>query len=270
MPVNTNRFEFQQESGLRSIRVDHTPGIITMTDANTTIGYCRYDESGEIEYVFVSASHRRKAMPSRCRQVSMIQSLTSSWSRVPCSHEAAYPAAIRALALAATLTFMPSAHAGPPLLDFSRPEVVREFRIVNDAVMGGVSTSKLSQTGAGVRFEGEVSLENNGGFASFRGPVRFPVESAGLLATVRGDGQRYKLILKLDDSTSTAQYQTVFVAPREWQTLRFVPPDFAAVFRGRAVAAPVVRLVDVQYFGALISDKQSGAFRLELRDVRAD
>lgn len=174
------------------------------------------------------------------------------------------------LAITATLTLMPSAHAGPPLLDFSRPEVVRDFRVVNDAVMGGVSTSRLGQTAAGMRFEGEVSLENNGGFASFRGPVRFPVESAGLLATVRGDGQRYKLILKLDDSTSTAQFQAAFVAPGEWQTLRFVPADFAAVFRGRAVAAPVVRFVDVQYVGILISDKQSGPFWLELRDIKAD
>ena len=144
------------------------------------------------------------------------------------------------------------------------------MRIVNDVVMGGASTSRLSQTDAGVRFEGEVSLENNGGFASFRGPVRIPAETAGLLATVRGDGQRYKLILKLDDSTSTAQYQAVFVAPREWQTLRFVPADFTAVFRDRAVTAPVLRFVDVQYFGALISDRQSGTFRLELRDIRAD
>ena len=184
--------------------------------------------------------------------------------------EAAYPAAIRALALGATLTFMPSAHAGPPLLDFSRPEVVRDLRIVNDSVMGGASTSRLIQTGAGVRFEGEVSLENNGGFASFRGPVRVPAESAGLLAKVRGDGQRYKLILKLDDSTTTAQYQAAFIAPGEWQTLRFVPAGFAAVFRGRAVAAPAVRFVDVQSVGVMISDMQPGAFRLELSDIRAD
>jgi len=179
-------------------------------------------------------------------------------------------AAIRVLALGATVTFMPSAHAEPPLLDFSRPEVVRDLKVVNDSVMGGTSTSRLIETGAGVRFEGEVSLENNGGFASFRGPVRVPGESAGLLAKVRGDGQRYKLILKLDDSTSTAQYQAAFIAPREWETLRFVPADFAAVFRGRAVAAPAVRFVDVQYVGVLISDMQSGAFSLELSDIRVD
>lgn len=165
---------------------------------------------------------------------------------------------------------MITARAPVPLLDFSRPDVLRDLRIVNDAVMGGISTSRLGQTSAGLRFDGEVSLANNGGFASFRGPVRVPEGSNGLLATVRGDGQRYKLILKLDGGTGTSQYQAGFVAPREWQTLRFVPGDFSAGFRGRAVAAPVVRLVDVQYLGVLISDRQSGAFRMELKDVRAD
>jgi len=162
---------------------------------------------------------------------------------------------------------MQFAHAGPPLLDFSRSEVAQTFRVINDDVMGGVSTSRLRSTDGAMVFEGEVSLENNGGFASFRGPVRFPAESAALLLTVRGDGQRYKLTLILDDSPGTAQYQAAFVAPREWQTLRFKPADFASSFRGRAVVAPIVRLVDVQYVGLLISDKQSGVFRIELKDI---
>jgi len=53
-----------------------------------------------------------------------------------------YPGAVRAVAVAATLTLMPSAHAGPSLLDFSIPEVVRAFQVANDGVMGGVSTSR--------------------------------------------------------------------------------------------------------------------------------
>lgn len=181
-----------------------------------------------------------------------------------------YSGAIHAVALGATLTLMPFAHADPPLLDFSSSEAVQTFRVINDAVMGGVSTSRLSSTGRAMVFEGDVSLVNNGGFASLRGPVRFPAGSAALLLTMRGDGQRYKLTLKLDDSTGTAQYQAAFVAPREWQTLRFKPADFAASFRGRAVVAPIVRLVEVQYAGLLISDKQSGAFRIELKDIRAE
>ena len=175
--------------------------------------------------------------------------------------------AVRAVAFVATFTLMPFAHAGPPLLDFSSSEVVQSFRAINDGVMGGVSTSRLRSTGGAMVFEGEVSLENNGGFASLRGPVRFSEESAALLLTVRGDGQRYKLTLKLDDNSGTAQYQAAFVAPREWQTLRFKPADFAASFRGRAIVAPIVRFVDVQYIGLLVSDKQSGPFKIELKDI---
>ena len=178
-----------------------------------------------------------------------------------------YSGAVRAVALVATLTLMPFAHAGPPLLDFSSSDVVETFRVINDVVMGGVSTSRLRSTGGAMVFEGEVSLENNGGFASFRGPVRFPAESVALLVMVRGDGQRYKLTLKVDDSTSTPQYQAAFVAPRDWQTLRFEAANFAASFRGRAISAPILRFVDVQYIGLLVSDKQSGPFKIELKDI---
>jgi len=165
---------------------------------------------------------------------------------------------------------MPLTFAGPPLLDFSSPDVVRTFRVINDGVMGGMSTSRLSLVSGTMVFEGEVSLENNGGFASFRGPVRFPAESTALLLTVRGDGRRYKLTLKLDDGASTAQYQAAFTSSQEWKTLRFQPADFQASFRGRAVAAPPVHFRDVQYVGLLISDKQSGAFRIELKEIRTE
>ncbi len=45
---------------MRNIFINDTPGILTITDANTTIGYCRYNESGEIEYIFVNSAFRRK------------------------------------------------------------------------------------------------------------------------------------------------------------------------------------------------------------------
>jgi hypothetical protein len=136
--------------------------------------------------------------------------------------------------------------------------------------MGGVSVSRLSQAPGALLFDGMLSLENNGGFASFRGPVRFPAGSGVLLLTVRGDGKRYKLTLKLDDRPGTAQYQAAFVAPPEWQTLRFKPDDFAASFRGRAVEAPAVRFADAQYVGLLISDRQAGAFRIEVKDIATE
>lgn len=160
--------------------------------------------------------------------------------------------------------------AGPPLLDFSRPEAVGAFRVVNDDVMGGVSTSRLSLASGAMRFEGTVCLQNNGGFASFRGPVRFPAGCRALLLTVRGDGRRYKLTLKLDDRAGTPQYQAAFVAPPQWHTLRFEPDDFTASFRGRAVDAPALRFADAQYVGLLISDKQAGPFAVEVKGITTE
>jgi monofunctional biosynthetic peptidoglycan transglycosylase len=156
------------------------------------------------------------------------------------------------------------------MLDFSSPDVVRTFRVINDGIMGGLSRSILDPASGCLSFTGEVSLENNGGFASFRGPVRFPADAKALLLTVRGDGRRYKLTIKLDDDAGTAQYQAAFVASQEWKTLRFLPADFQASFRGRAVAALPVQFADVRYVGLLISDKQSGPFTIELKEIRTE
>lgn len=46
-------------------RINHADGIITIADANTTIGYCRYDESGAVEYLFVGPPFRRRGYARR-------------------------------------------------------------------------------------------------------------------------------------------------------------------------------------------------------------
>jgi ribosomal protein S18 acetylase RimI-like enzyme len=47
------------------VRVQHAVGVVTIVDANTTIGYCRYDDSGEIEYLFVGPAFRRRGHARR-------------------------------------------------------------------------------------------------------------------------------------------------------------------------------------------------------------
>ena len=64
MAMNASHPKSPQDLVRHSIRIDHTPGVIIISDANTTIGYCRYGESGEIEYLFVNASNRRKGWAS--------------------------------------------------------------------------------------------------------------------------------------------------------------------------------------------------------------
>jgi NADH dehydrogenase [ubiquinone] 1 alpha subcomplex assembly factor 1 len=55
------------------------------------------------------------------------------------------------------------------LFDFNDPEAVHGWHAIDDRVMGGVSRSRLRHDPAGhAVFEGEVSLDRNGGFASVR------------------------------------------------------------------------------------------------------
>ena len=181
-----------------------------------------------------------------------------------------YPKLLHPWLLAFAIAPFAPAIASEAILDFTRPDAASGFRVINDGVMGGVSSSRLDFIAEGMVFAGTVSLENNGGFASFRGPLRLPAGARALLLTVRGDGQVYKLSLKQDDSNATGQYQASFTAPREWTTLRFVPSDFAASFRGRALAAPTIVLGEVQTVGLLIADKQVGTFRVEVMSIGAE
>lgn len=45
--------------------VRHTPGILTLSNANTTVGYCRYADDGRIEYIFVHPAYRRQGHAKR-------------------------------------------------------------------------------------------------------------------------------------------------------------------------------------------------------------
>ena len=59
------------------------------------------------------------------------------------------------------------------LLNASIMKTENQWRIVNDGVMGGLSSSKVIVNDDNkIIFSGNVSLENNGGFASLRSPVK--------------------------------------------------------------------------------------------------
>ena len=148
-------------------------------------------------------------------------------------------------------------------MDFSDPDVARRLWLVNDGVMGGVSQSRSRLEAQGVVFEGTVSLRNNGGFASLRGPLACMAGTSALDLTVHGDGKRYKLLLRMDAASGAPSYQCDFDATG-LQVHRFSAADFQATFRGRAVAAAPLSFSRVTEFGILISDKQEGAFVLQL------
>lgn len=160
------------------------------------------------------------------------------------------------------------------LYDFTDPEAAASWMAIHDVVMGGVSTGGIESTEAGTMlFEGNVSLENNGGFASIRSrPKAWDLGAYdGIVVRLRGDGKSYKLNLKTDSTFDGIQYRVPFGTTKgEWQTLRFPFSEFRASFRGRVVPeAPELDPARIVSLGMLISDKQEGPFRLEIDRIGA-
>lgn len=57
-----------------------------------------------------------------------------------------------------------------PMYDFGKKTGGKDWYTLNDDVMGGRSEAKLKIKREYLTFEGQISLENNGGFASIRSP----------------------------------------------------------------------------------------------------
>ena len=159
------------------------------------------------------------------------------------------------------------------LIDFRSPDEAERWEIVNDAVMGGISQSTLIITpDQPAIFEGNVSLENYGGFSSMRTyPRDYQLESYdGLIIRIKGDGKRYRLRLRTDDQFDGIAYQAIFLTkPEEWATVQLPFSDFIPVYRGRVVSdAPRLNPAHIKRLGFMIEDKQAGHFRLVIDWVK--
>lgn len=158
------------------------------------------------------------------------------------------------------------------LFDFTGPHTVNVWRAIDDRVMGGISRSTLRHDPAGhAVFEGTVSLERNGGFASVRSsPGERGLPGAGTcLIELRGDNKQFKLNLLTDDGFDSLNYQASFApASTDWQTLHLPLADFRASFRGREVTnAPALDPARIRQVGLMIAARQAGPFELHIRRI---
>ena len=143
------------------------------------------------------------------------------------------------------------------------------WQAINDGVMGGISTGRMIETTRGLSFQGAVSLENNGGFASVRRTIELDLSrTSKLRVRLRGDGRTYQARFRQDSSFDSIAWRAEFGTTGDWQTVELDFTDFAPVFRGRKVpqAGPLVA-GKIRQFGFLIGDKKTGPFKLEIKSI---
>ena len=140
------------------------------------------------------------------------------------------------------------------------------WRAINDGVMGGVSAGGMSEIDKGLRFDGILSLENNGGFASVRRLVDKDLSNTeGVRITVRGDVRRYQLRLYQQGPFDGVSWSLPFDTENKWQTLELYFADFKPMYRGRPVpSAGYIEPDRITQIGFLIGDNIPGEFHLDI------
>ena len=159
-----------------------------------------------------------------------------------------------------------------PLLDSNGKTSKINWNIVNDTVMGGRSSSRWSDKSSTLSFEGFLSLENNGGFASIRHDLNNINLSGteGIFIKVKGDGRKYQFRIR-SQASRWANYSQEFKTKKNTVQTFYLPyKDFKPSWRGRSVRnVPTLTGKDVRGIGFLLGDKIQGKFKLDILNISA-
>jgi hypothetical protein len=155
------------------------------------------------------------------------------------------------------------------VFNFEKSANIEDWVIVNDVVMGGRSTADfgLDENGNGV-FNGEVSLENNGGFASLR--YRFESMNVedfkNIQLKVKGDGKRYQFRIKAS-AYDRHSYICYFDTNKEWQNITIPINELFPSFRGYQLDMPNFDKAEIEEIAFLIGNKKAEKFELILDSI---
>ena len=169
-------------------------------------------------------------------------------------------------------TFMSDAVGDEPqmLFDF---DVAGRWVPVHDTVMGGRSEGGMEISDGILRFSGNLSLANNGGFASIRhaGAVDLAGRT-GIRLRVRGDGRSYGLRLQTEARyfrRAVTWSGTFATEAQEWVEVDVPFDGLEAGFRGRRLDGYTFDPARIELVGILLGDKNEGPFRIEIDWIAA-
>ena len=150
------------------------------------------------------------------------------------------------------------------IFDFKKTTDLKEWKIVDDIVMGGksLSTFKLNPEGHGI-FAGSVSLKNNGGFSSVRYNFykKTIEENTKINIKLKGDGKKYQVRIK-SNSGDYYSYVSSFLTSGEWQEIEIPLKNMFPTYRGRTLDKPNFSNDYFEEISFFIGNKKKESFKL--------
>lgn len=155
------------------------------------------------------------------------------------------------------------------LFNFNSESDISNWKIVNDTVMGGVSNANInksvSQTGV---FKGDVSLENNGGFAMVQYKFDTIMVDSFTKTTIKlkGDGKMYQFRIKTHLNDKHA-YIFPFKTSGDWENITIPFSTMCPAFRGKKLDIENYPGKQMALVAFLIGNKKEEAFKLEIDSI---
>lgn len=158
------------------------------------------------------------------------------------------------------------------LFSFEKADAAEQWQCVNDGVMGGRSEGRVKFVDSKqMEFYGNLSLANNGGFASVRSS-RIDLGLAdgdSLVARVSGDGRKYSFNLYTPNRRTAFSYRADFQTKNnEWIEVRIPLDKFVATSFGRVLPDLKLEPATVNGLGILLGDQKEGPFKLEVAWIK--
>jgi hypothetical protein len=157
----------------------------------------------------------------------------------------------------------------PFTIDFGTQKDGANWRVIVDGVMGGKSTGTATFTENSVLFTGSISLENNGGFSSYRMP--FGTYNLSSFNTVeiryRSTGGEFGIMLERSQRFYYPYHNALLPNTNgNWQTQSFELTDFDEILLANKTGKKLSPedLDKIIRIGFMKLDKREGPFTLEV------
>ena len=166
----------------------------------------------------------------------------------------------------------PADRAGARMIfSFADDAEVRAWRTILDGVMGGRSTGRVRAGEGSLRFDGETSLANNGGFSSIRADIE-PGRLAGFDAIrikVKGDGRAYRFGCRTGAGQRGDNYWSTFpTVAGAWTEVVLPLAEMDRHFMGQRLPGRVDPAA-IRGLELYIYDGNAGPFEIEIASIEA-
>ena len=154
-------------------------------------------------------------------------------------------------------------------IDFGTSKMGNDWRVMNDGVMGGLSAGEAKMGDNSLRFVGQISLANNGGFASVRSPWGRTDLSAFSALNIRYRLKGQVVALSLETNRMWWRPYYLLDLPStegEWTTVSLPLTDAME----QSLASPTGRRINKEQLGAILRlgfmthEKKESAFEFEV------